>query len=64
MNVSGLIFNNNQLFASIEHNVVLNEEDTINNRIIFKRFPIFEEIKSVQINSINLQEPKKAIIYV
>jgi hypothetical protein len=64
MEVSGLIFNSNHLYASIQHDIFLNQEDTINNIITFNRFPIFAEIKSVKIDSIILQETKKTITYV
>lgn len=64
MEVSGLLFNRNHLYASVQHDIVLSQEDTIDHLITFNRFPIFAEIRSVNIDSIILQEPKKTITYV
>jgi hypothetical protein len=59
MNVLSFSFDNHQLSATIQHNVIVYSDDYNTRTVIFNRFPLVENITKTEIVGLKLKQSNK-----
>lgn len=59
-----IALNNYKLSATLPHNIIVYEYNTIEKIVTLNRFPIVQDITSISLSGVTISQPPKNIYYV